>query len=157
MEMRTSGREEAVRQALLGLPIGIAFGTVAMLLASLSVGDGALHAVTPTLLGRIPNELAAFSLQTLLCALYGVLCMAANHIFKLSTWSLARQTLTHFLLIAPAIVAIAVFCGWIPFSPLALALYLLFFVALYAIIWLSIWLYWRNEVNKLNARLGRFN
>jgi hypothetical protein len=155
MKTKTSGRKEVVKLTLLGLPIGIAIGTVTVLLASLFVNDGMLHAVTPTLLERVPNELAAFSLQILLCAFYGALCMAANQIFKLSNWSLTRQTLIHFLLIAPAIVAIAVFCGWIPFSPFAVAFYAVFFVVLYAIIWISIWFYWRNEINKLNAGLGK--
>jgi phage shock protein PspC (stress-responsive transcriptional regulator) len=105
----------------------------------------------------LPSELVAFSLQTVLCGILGSVCAGASPIFQIDRWSLARQTITHFLLLSVTMITIASVCGWASpagFSLLGTLSYADVFIVIYLIIWASMPLYWRNWVKKANSKLS---
>jgi hypothetical protein len=150
-------RRSIIIYALLGFPLGIAIGTVILLIMSFFAGDGNLHPVTPFMLTWLPNELVAFFLQTVLCGILGSVCAGASPIFQIDRWSLARQTVTHFLLLSVTMITIASICGWAGRDGLSLLgtlSYAGIFVVIYLLIWASLSLYWRNWIKKANSRLS---
>jgi hypothetical protein len=150
-------RNDFIKLALLGFPLGIAIGAVFTLLFSLPFGDGLYHPVTPALLSRMPNELVAVLVQYLLCGIFGAFCSGSTPLFRLDNWSLTRRTAVHFLCIAIPYPVTAAACGWYgpdKYLAASVAVSTGIFVVLYLLIWLGFWLYWRNWVKRANARLN---
>jgi hypothetical protein len=106
----------------------------------------------------MPNELVASFWQFILCGILGSACAGAYPLFQIERWSLARQTIVHFLVVVSTLITVASICGWTnpegSFSLTSVAVYLAIAVLVYLIIWVSISLYWRNWVRKANGRLG---
>jgi hypothetical protein len=153
----SSVRRKIVTYALLGFPLGIAIGTILVLFQSFLVGDGDLHPVTPAMLTWMPSEFIAFFWQTLLCGILGAVCSGASPVFQIERWSLARQTVVHFLLLSLTVIPIASICGWTSpygFNPWNILAYVGIFVVAYLIIWTSIYLYWKNWVKRANDKLA---
>jgi hypothetical protein len=105
----------------------------------------------------MPNELVAFFWQTLLCGILGAVCSGAYPVFQIDRWSLARQTVVHFLLLSLTMIPIASICGWTSphgFNPWSILAYMGMFIIIYLIIWTGIYLYWKNWIKRANNKLG---
>jgi hypothetical protein len=146
-----------ITRALLGFPLGIAIGVVIILGVSFAAGDGRLHPVTPSMLAWMPNELIASFWQFVLCGILGAVCAGASPLFEVERWGLTRQTIVHFLVVTGTIISIASICGWTDptggFNLTSTIIYLAISILVYLVIWVSMFLYWRNWTKKANARL----
>jgi hypothetical protein len=150
-------RMAIIKRALLGFPLGIALGTVFMLIESFLYGDGQLYPVAPAMLSWMPSELIATFWQFMLCGILGSSFAGASAFFQIEQWSLAKQTVAHFLVLSVSMTTVSTLCGWnSPLGPnlWAAALFMVTFVVLYIIIWIGIFLYWRNWIKKVNSKLG---
>lgn len=74
--------------------------------------------------------------------------------FENEKLSLAQQTAAHFITVAILYFIVTFGLQWIPFSLRNALLVLLLFVVVYTIIWLSFYLYFRKQAEKLNAELA---
>ena len=72
---------------------------------------------------------------------------------QIESWPLAKSTLCHFGLLYIAYVLCYVINSWIPFEPMVLLIFCIIFVAVYFIIWITVYLLVRAHTKKLNARL----
>lgn len=74
--------------------------------------------------------------------------------FENTNLKLSQQTALHFGTVVICYFILAFWIGWIPFTAKSAMLNLGIFIVVYLIIWTSFYLYFRNQVNKLNAELN---
>lgn len=93
-------KKKLILRGLLGIPVGIALGSVITVLISACMGDGLYHPVAPELTETAGSELNAVVLQTVLCAVMGAGFAAASVIWEIDVWSLAKQSGVYFAVAA---------------------------------------------------------
>ena len=89
-------KKKMIQRGLLGFPLGIAIGFVITVIISMCIGDGSFYPVTPELIDTMKNELNAVILQTILCGIMGTGFAMASVIWKIDSWSLAKQSGIYF-------------------------------------------------------------
>jgi drug/metabolite transporter (DMT)-like permease len=74
-------------------------------------------------------------------------------IFEVDNWSIAKQTIMHFLLTSIVFLPCAVLAKWVASDLLSIVFYFLIFILIYFIIWIIQYFIWKNEIAKLNKKL----
>lgn len=146
-------KKKIILRGLFGLPVGIAIGFEITLLISICIGDGSFYPVTSELIQTTGNELNAVVLQTILCAILGVVFAMASVIWEIDSWSLAKQSGVYFLIISVVMLPIAYFANWMKHSITGVLSYVGIFVMIFAAVWISQYLLWKRRIKKMNARI----
>ena len=74
---------------------------------------------------------------------------------QIEHWPIAKSLACHFFTLYVAYSLTYVLNSWIPFEPAVLLVFSGLFVALYAIIWLSVFFAVRSTTRRLNGAVGR--
>jgi hypothetical protein len=74
-------------------------------------------------------------------------------LFENDKLTLPVQTTLHFLSVSALYFIVAFVIGWIPFTMKGFIGMLVIFIGFYAIIWLSFYMYFKNQAAKLNEEL----
>ena len=150
-------KKKMMKRIWIGLPVGIAMGYIITLIISACIGDGTFYSVAPEFAEKMGNELNAVILQTVLCGVLGVGFAAASVIWKLDSWSLARQSGVYFLVIGIILLPIAYVTNWMPHTVVGFLSYIGIFIGIFAAVWLSQYLCWKQRIKKMNDRVRREN
>ena len=86
--------------------------------------------------------------------LVGFYMASVTVVFDVEEWSLLKQTISHGLLNTPYII-VAFIIGWAPTSALLRLLFVLSYIIVYAIIWLSFKYYWTQKAKSLDEDLRK--
>ncbi len=89
----------------------------------------------------------------IMSAIHGMIPVGAATIYDIESWGLTKCTIVHALITFATIVAIEIPMKWWP-SQGQFAVAIVIYIAIYAIIWLFNYLYWKRTVRDINARLG---
>lgn len=73
---------------------------------------------------------------------------------QIEHWSLPKSLLCHFSMLYAAYSLCYIANSWIPFEPKVLLIFSLIFIAVYFVIWITVYLCVRNTTKKLNGKLG---
>ena len=146
-------KKKMIQRGLLGFPLGIAIGFVITVIISMCIGDGSFYPVTPELIDTMKNELNAVILQTILCGILGTGFAMASVIWKIDSWSLAKQSGVYFLVISVVMLPIAYFANWMKHSIIGVLSYVGIFVMFFAAVWISQYLLWKMRIKKMNKRI----
>lgn len=146
-------KKKMLIRSLCGLSFGLALEEIIAIVISLVKNEGAFQAVIPQLVNDFGGELNAVLLQTILYAAFGALLGAATIIWEMDSWSLTKQTITHFLVFALPFILIAYILYWIPRSALGVLSAVAVFIAIYAGIWGLVYFSCKRKVEKINAKL----
>ncbi|SDL96603.1 DUF3021 domain-containing protein [Sediminibacillus halophilus] len=73
--------------------------------------------------------------------------------FEIRSLSLFQQTGLHFVTAMAAYFILAYQIGWIPAGTASILLFLIITLAIYAVIWICFYLYFKNQSRKLNEEL----
>ncbi|QTM98735.1 DUF3021 family protein [Sediminibacillus dalangtanensis] len=73
--------------------------------------------------------------------------------FEIRSLSLFQQTGLHFVTAMAAYFVLAYQIGWIPAGTSSILLFLVITLALYSVIWICFYLYFKNQSRKLNEEL----
>ncbi|MFD1205499.1 MULTISPECIES: DUF3021 domain-containing protein [Sporosarcina] len=76
-------------------------------------------------------------------------------LFENEKLTLPVQTALHFLSVTVLYFIAAFVIGWVPFTIKGFITMLCIFIVFYAIIWLSFYLYFKQQANKLNDELNQ--
>lgn len=147
--------KKAISRALIGIPIGIAIGYIMTIIASAIVGDGFYHAVMPELAVRLGGELKAVLIQIVVCSFYGIAFAGSSVIWEIDSWSLLKQTIVHMLIVSAVCFPSAWLMRWMPRNLSGIIGYVAIFFAIYAVIWLSTWLFIRHNLSKINSNMNK--
>ena len=150
-------KKKIMKRIWIGLPVGIAMGYIITLIISACIGDGTFYSVAPELAEKMGSELNAVILQTVLCGVLGVGFAAASVIWELDSWSLAKQSGVYFLVIGILLLPIAYVANWMQHTVVGFLSYLGIFVGIFAVVWLSQYLCWKQRIKKMNDRVRHEN
>lgn len=143
-------KKQILSRGLGGFPVGIAIGFVITLINSACIGDGFYYPVTPELIGLMGNELNAVILQTVLCGTMGSGFSMASVIWKLDSWSFAKQSGIYFLIACIITFPIAYITNWMKHSVTGVLSYVGIFVVIFVIVWIAQYLSWKRKIKKMN-------
>lgn len=132
--------------------IGFVFGVVMVLVIPAlfnRTADGSTRLVSAPLVGRFGNS-GALAVSILLYGVYGALCMGGTLLYQIESWSIARATLVHYLIVALGYAAAAKLLCW-NLSPRMLLLIEGLMTLGFFLIWLILYLCGRAQVRELNA------
>ena len=148
-------KKKIILRGALGFPLGIAVGYVITICISLVWADGYYSPCVPELIESMGNEIRAVVLQALLCGLLGAGFGACSVIWELDHWSIVKQTGIYFLIVSAVMMPIAYLLYWMEHSVAGFLGYLGIFVLIFAVIWISQFLLWKRNVDKMNARIEK--
>lgn len=92
--------------------------------------------------------------QFVISSVVGFYSAGISVVFNVEEWSILRQTVTHFIAML-VYFPIAIYAGWMPTTLLGRALFILNYIVVYVVIWLSVRRYWANKAKELNAELHK--
>ncbi len=145
--------KKAFLRGLVGFPIGVAIGYAITILASLGFGNGHYSPVVPQMAAQFDSEIAAVTVQFILCGLMGAAFAAMSAIWEDDRLSLAAQSAINFALSAAVIIPVAYICHWMEHSVRGLLVYIGVFAAIYASIWVVMYSVYRVRIKQINRDL----
>ncbi len=89
--------------------------------------------------------------QLLASALFGMISMGGSVVYRIENWGLRKSTLFHYLVSLGAFILFSLIMGWFEGSVLFVAV--IAYTVVYAVIWITMSLYWKRTVNELNDEL----
>lgn len=142
---------------LIGALAGHFISSVITMTISLFAGDGQFYPVVPELITACGSEINAVWIQFVCSCLYGAAWAGASFFWKVESWSLLRQTVTHFLVCTTATFPVAYFMYWMPHSIGGILSYYALFLAIYWGIWTVEYGRIKREIGRMNERLAEKN
>ncbi len=146
-------KKKIIMRGLFGLPAGIAFGFIITIIISACIGKGIYYPVKPSLIEVAGSELNAVILQTVLCGIMGAGFAMASVIWKLDSWSLAKQSGIYFLIVCVITLPVAYIANWMEHSVVGFLSYAGIFTAIFIAVWFIQYLAWKQKIKKINARV----
>lgn len=146
-------KKKLLIRCLVGAPIGLTISVIVTIIISLCTGRGNYYPTPHELIDLCGNAINAVLVQTACSFMYGAAFGGASVIWENENWCLLKQTLIHFGVISISSFPIAFFMYWIPHHIYGALAYIGIFVAIYAIIWTSLYFYNKAKVKQLNDKL----
>jgi len=145
--------KKVLARAGVGFPLGVFLGYSITVMISWIDGGGAYRAVAPQLAAEMGSEMNAVLLQYLLSGVLGAATAAGSLAWEMEKWSITRMTAVHFLVLSLSMLPIAWFSHWMRRSASGFLGYLGIFVAIYAVIWLAMYLPLKRSVRRVADRM----
>ena len=146
-------KKEVAKRAILGFIYGVFIGQTILIIESLFMRDGNFYAVSNNLLELAGTKIAAVIIQYFLTGIIGTTFAATTVIFEMDSWSLLRQTITHFVITSIVMYIAGFLCGWFPHTVGSTLIWFGVFVVVYVIFWICFSMYYKNKVKKINEAL----
>ena len=138
--------------ALIGFLLGVlAADGIAFVFGSV---DGDISFVAPELAAQY-GEAAAIALQTILGGLMGVVTFTGTLVYHSERYSLLAATLIHMAIAMAAVLSVAYFLYWIRHTLESCLLFLFIMFIIYAVIWFSVYISYRIQIQQINESLER--
>ena len=141
--------KKAVLRGLLGMPLGVFISTTIGLIYSLVYGE---LMVIPPVDGAI-TPLKAYAIQYIVSMVIGFVFAFGSAIFEVDRWSIAKQTVMHFLLTSLVFLPCSIMARWVDFNFISVLVYFIIFIIIYIAIWFIQYFSWKNKIIKLNRKL----
>ena len=145
------------KRFVIGSFIGISISHLISLIISIILGHENYQGASPQLIASFGNEINAMVVQTLASMVLGGVFSAASYVFDRTYYSITKQTIIHFLITTPVYLAISYYLGWSSKSLKGFLLTLIIYTFIYIVIWLTVYLYWKQKVAKLNNDIKKYN
>lgn len=146
-------KKKIILRGAIGIPTGITIGYLITIFTSLIWAEGYYSPCVPDLILIMGNEINAVILQTILCALLGVVYAASSVIWEMEYWSIAKQTSIYFLISSFVMIPTAWILFWMEHTVTGFLSYVGIFVMIFISIWLSQYLISMRDVKKINKRI----
>ncbi len=146
-------KKAVAKRAILGFIYGVFIGQTILIIESLFMHDGNFYPVATSLVELAGTKIAAVIIQYFLTGLIGTTFAATTVIFEMDSWSLLRQTITHFIIVSIVMYIAGFLCGWFPHTVGSTLIWFGVFVVIYAIFWICFSMYYKNKIRKLNEAL----
>ena len=146
-------KKEVAKRAILGFIYGVFIGQTILILESLMKFDGNFYFVDASLVALAGTKLGAVIIQYFLTGIIGTTFAATTVIFEMDSWSLLRQTITHFIITSIVMYIAGFLCGWFPHTVASTLIWFGVFIVVYVIFWICFSMYYKNKVKKMNEAL----
>lgn len=148
--------KKALLRGLLGAPLGVFIGYTITILISLVDSRGSeYYPVVPQLAQNMQSEIMAVTFQYVLSAILGFAYAVGSAVFEVEEWSIAKQTILHFIIMISSAFPIAYFCYWMEHTLGGIILYVSIFIGIYLVIWCSQMYFWSKRIKGINDKLKK--
>lgn len=148
--------KKAMLRGAAGFPLGVFISYTIGLVESLCYGGwntGDFLSVPPSLISQAGNEVRAVVLEFMLSGLIGFAFAAGSAIFQIDRWSLAKQTVCHFILVSLIFFPAAWFCRWVGNSVASWLGFFVVYCSIYFFSWIFQYRYWKKKILSINQKL----
>ncbi len=150
-------KKKLLFRCLIGAPIMITISLVITIIISLCTGHGEFYAAPHELMDLCGSPVVAVIVQTICSALLGAIIGGSFLIWDIEKWSLLKQTLVHFAVMAVPSFPLAYLLNWLPHYLYGALGYIGAFILMYIIIWLVMYFSTKNKIKKMNKQLDEIN
>ena len=145
--------KKALLRGLIGFPIGVTIGYAITIFSSLALAKGHYAPVVPAMTEQFGSEIAAVTLQFVLCGLMGAVFAAMSVVWESEKLNLAAQSVINFLISVCTMIPIAYVCHWMEHSAAGVLEYIGIFAGIYASIWVTMYFVYRAKIDKINKKV----
>lgn len=145
--------KKAALRGIIGFPVGISIGYAITIVLSLVWADGHYSPVVPAIGRSCGSEINAVVLQFILCGIMGFVFAAMSVIWESDKLNLAAQSAINFVVSVCTMIPIAYVCFWMEHLVSGILNYVAIFAAIYASVWVIIYLGYRFNLNKINKKI----
>ena len=147
-------KKNLLLRCLVGAPVGVVVSSVITIIFSLCLGQGEYFPAPHELIDWCGgNATAAVAVQLICSLVVGAVCGGSSVIWGIEKWSLLKQTLIHFSVIAVPFFGIGYVMNWLPHHIYGALCYVGGFILVYLIMWLSIYFSIKVKNKKMNKQL----
>ena len=146
-------KKKLLFRSLLGAPIGVLVSLIVTIIISLCTGHGEYYPVPHELMDWCGSEVTAVIVQLVCSLAVGAIGGGSSVIWDMEKWSLTKQTLIHFAVIVIGFVPVSYVLNWMPHYLYGALGYIGAFIAVYLIMWISIYFSVKAKIKKMNKRL----
>lgn len=141
-------------RSLIGAPIGVTISLIITIIFSLCLGHGEYFPAPHELIDWCDGTETTAVIVQLVCSLFvGAVCGGSSVIWEIEKWSLLKQTLINFVIIAVPFFGIGYIMNWMPHHLYGALGYVGGFIAGYVIMWCSIYFSIKSKIKKMNKQL----
>ena len=144
--------KRTLRLAFTGFILGMAIGNIIAIVTSYAAG-GEVLAFSPELLEKTGSAAAALLLQTLLSGLMGAVSFGGVILYEIDSLPLPAVSIIHCAMILAVYYPIAFSLYWLEPTVRDAGMMGCIMIAVYAVIWLIMYIRYRMEVRGMNERL----
>lgn len=146
-------KKKLLFRSLMGAPIGVTVSLIVTVIFSLCMGHGEYFPAPHELIAFCGSETVAVIVQ-LICSLFiGAVGGGSSVIWETEKWSLLKQTVVHFAVVSVPFFGIGYILNWLPHNLYGALGYAGGFIAVYLIMWFSIYFSIKSKVKKMNTQL----
>ena len=137
-----------------GFVLGVFIANLFCLISSTFFGNnGAYTPVAQMFINKFQTEIGAAWLMFLLSGFIGFICSATSLLFENDNLNLLMQTILHFVINGPSMFLIGWICYWMPHNIMGITIWIIEYILIYSIIWLSFYLSYKKKVAQVNEAL----
>lgn len=146
-------KKKLLFRSLLGAPIGVLVSLIVTIIISLCTGHGEYYPAPHELMDWCGSEVTAVIVQLVCSLAVGAIGGGSSVIWDMEKWSLTKQTLIHFAVLVIGFVPVSYVLNWMPHYLYGALGYIGAFIAVYLIMWISIYFSVKAKIKKMNKRL----
>lgn len=146
-------KKKLLFRSLLGAPIGVLVSLIVTIIISLCTGHGEYYPAPHELMNWCGSEITAVIVQLVCSLAVGAIGGGSSVIWIMEKWSLTKQTLIHFAVLVIGFVPISYVLNWMPHYLYGALGYIGAFIAVYLIMWISIYFSIKTKIKEMNKRL----
>lgn len=146
-------KKKLLIRSLFGAPIGVLVSLIITIIFSLCTGHGEYYPAPHELMDWCGSEVTAVIVQLVCSLAVGAIGGGSSVIWDMEKWSLTKQTLIHFAVLVIGFVPISYVLNWMPHYLYGALGYIGAFIAVYLIMWISIYCSVKAKIKKMNKRL----
>ena len=147
-------KKKILFRSLVGAPVGVTISLIITIIFSLCTGHGEYFPAPHELVDWCGGNATTAVIVQMLCSLFiGAVGGGSSVIWEIEKWSLLKQTLIHFAVIAVPFIGISYVMNWLPHYIYGALGYTGAFIAMYVIMWCSIYFSIKSKIKKLNKQL----
>ena len=147
-------KKKLLFRSLIGAPIGVLVSLIITIIFSLCLGHGEYFPAPHELIDWFGGNETTAEIMQMICSLFvGAVCAGASVIWEIEKWSLLKQTLINFAVIAVPFFGLGYVMNWMPHYIYGALGYVGGFVGGYIVMWCSIYFSIKAKIKKMNKQL----
>ena len=147
-------KKKLLFRSLIGAPIGVLVSLIITIVFSLCLGHGEYFPAPHELIDWCGGNKTTAVIVQMICSLFvGAVCAGSSVIWEIEKWSLLKQTLINFAVIAVPFFGLGYVMNWMPHNIYGALGYVGGFVGSYIVMWCSIYFSIKAKIKKMNERL----
>ena len=147
-------KKKILFRSLAGAPVGVLVSLIITIIFSLCLGHGEYFSAPHELIDWCGgNETTAVIVQMICSLSVGAVCAGSSVIWEIDKWSLLKQTLINFAIIAVPFFCLSYVLNWMPHHLYGALGYAGGFVGGYILMWCAIYFSIKAKIKKMNKQL----